>query len=120
VETQNEPFISSHDAVLSRLEYWQNKDGKLHYYPSNEFQTALSTFNDLKIIYAKKHPSKGIIGQNLEEVLKEVDGRITGYTSSSLVNNTGSEFLKSVFNITDPEIDQKIRNKELSLSLGFR
>jgi hypothetical protein len=114
------PFLSQHEAIISRLEYLQNKDGKLHYYPTDVFQKRLPSFNDLKIIYAKKHPPKGLYGKPLDEILQEIEGKVVGETSNSLINNTGSDFLKTVFNITDPDTDTKIKNRELNLSLGFR
>jgi hypothetical protein len=113
-------FLSQHDAIMSRLEYYQNKDGKLHYYPKDVFERRLPTFNELKILYAKKHPKKGLHGKQLEDVLKEIDGRVVGFTSNSVINNSGSDFLKTTYNITDPSTDLKIKNRELSHSLGFR
>lgn len=109
------PFLSQHEAVLSRLEYWQKDGNKLHYYPKKEFSEKLNSFDQLNIIYAKIHPPDGIRGRNLEDVLKEVDGRLVGYTSNSLINNSRPELL-SILNITDPETDVKIKNKELLIS----
>lgn len=109
------PFLSQHEAVLSRLEYWQRDGNKLHYYPKTEFSDKLSSFDKLNIIYAKFHPPDGIRGRNLEDVLREVDGKLVGYTSNSLINNSRPELL-SLLNITDPETDIKIKNKELLIS----
>jgi hypothetical protein len=112
-------FLSQHEAVLSRLDYWQEKDGFKHFYPKEEFEKALPTFLGNPIIYARKHPPAGVRGQNLEEVLKELDGRVAGYNGQTLVNNMGSSKLFSTLNITDPEVDRKIRNGEISISSAF-
>lgn len=114
-------YPSKHNAVMSSLEWWQRKnDGTVHFYPSKKFEERLNTFNDLVILYATKHPLDGVKGKNLDTVLKEIDGKVVGYTSDSMINNTGTPNLRTVFNITDNEIDAKIKRGELNQSLGFR
>jgi len=122
VDLQNPdiPQISQHDLILGGVEWLQNKDGKQHYYPRSVFEKRLSTFDDLKIIYAKKHPPQGLYGKNIEDVLKAIDGKVVGYTKNSILNNTGSDFLKTTGYITDPETEQKIKKRELMISSGFR
>jgi hypothetical protein len=72
------------------------------------------------ILYANRHPLDGVKGKDLETVLKEIGGKVVGYTSDSIINNTGTPNLRSIFNITDPDVDQKIKTGDLCQSLGFR
>lgn len=122
MELQNTeiPYLSQHRAVIAGLNWLQNKDGNLHYYPRDLFETKLPTFQELKIIYAKKHPPKGLHGQNLQEVLKLVDGKETGWINNTAISKSGSDFMDTVLNVTDPAVAEKIKNRELLISLGFR
>lgn len=113
-----EPFLSQHDAVLFRVEHWQKDGDKLHFYSKPEFELRKDKFDEMNIIYARKHPLDGLRGKNLEEVLKEVDGTKVGFTSRSHVDNMRPEF-QAKLNIINPETAKKIRNNELAISTSL-
>lgn len=117
--SDNSNFVSRHTAILSRLNYVQKKDGKVHYYDLDEFQKALPTFEENPIIYAKRHPALGFKGRSLNDVLGETLGKIVGVSKQAIINNMGSPKLQTVLNITDPETDEKIRRGEIRISPGF-
>jgi hypothetical protein len=120
LKTNTGTFLSPHEAILQNLDWWQHKGNTHHFYPKEEFEKNLSSFDALPIIFSNKdHPKNGVKGRDLETVLKEVDGRLVGYTRQSLINNMGSPKLVSTLDITDPEIDDLIQKGDIHLSNGF-
>lgn len=118
--TNTGTFLSPHEAILQNLDWWQHKGNTHHFYPKEEFESKLSSFDALPIIFSNKgHPVKGVRGKDIEAVLKEIDGRIVGYTRQSIINNMGSPKLVSTLDITDPEIDNLIQTGDIHLSNGF-
>lgn len=116
--TEALPFLSQHDAVLFRVEQWQKDGDKLHFYSKPEFEQRKNNFDEMNIIYARRHPLDGLRGKNLEEVLKEVDGTKVGFTSLSHIDNMRPEF-QAKLNIINPETAKKIRNNELAISTSL-
>ena len=118
MDTQNYSVINSHEAVLSKLEWVQKSGDTIHYYPKEEFEKNITSFSQLPVIYAKKHPSH-VRGRNLEEVLKEVDGELAGYTREAMINNMGSPKLTSFIDIINPKVENEIQNGNILISPGF-
>jgi hypothetical protein len=113
-------FLSPHEAVLQNLDWWQHRGNQHHFYDKGEFESKLSSFDALPIIFSNvDHPKNGVKGRDIETVLKEIDGRIVGYTRQSLINNMGSPKLVSTLDITDPEIDNLINAGDIHISNGF-
>ena len=119
LKTNTGTFLSPHEAILQNLDWWQHKGTTHHFYPKEEFEKNLSTFNNLPIIFSNKDHPNGVKGRDIETVLKEVDGRLVGYTRQSIINNMGSPKLVSTLDITDPEIDDLIQKGDIHLSNGF-
>lgn len=118
--TNTGTFLSPHEAILQNLDWWQHKGNTHHFYPKEEFESKLTSFDALPIIFSNKdHPKNGVKGRDIEAVLKEIEGRIVGYTRQSLINNMGSPKLVSTLDITDPEIDKMIQAGDAYLSTGF-
>ena len=108
-----------HEAILERLDWTQNKDGFTHYYPVSEFEKALSTFENIPVIYAARHPPLGVRGKNLDEVLKEVGGTLAGYTQDVKINQAGSPKLKALLHISNEDVEAKILAGKISISPSF-
>jgi hypothetical protein len=114
----NEDFLNKHLATLFRLKHWQKTGDSLLFYNQSKFEQNKDKFDNATVIYAKRHPVNGIRGKNLDEILKEVDGVKVGYTSEPGPDPNKPEFL-AFLNITDPETDLKIKNKELDISTSI-
>jgi hypothetical protein len=117
----HEPY--QHETILEGLDWTQRgilPDGRLyeHYYPPYEFEKAAPLADKLNIIYAPHHP-KEVRDKNLEDVLSEVNGRYAGYLSNTMVHNMGSPKLKTISNVVDPEVEEKIRKGEIAVSFAF-
>jgi len=108
-----------HEAILERLDWTQNKDGFVHYYPVSEFEKALPTFENIPVIYAARHPPLGVRGKNLDEVLKEVGGTLAGYTQDVKINRVGSPKLKALLHISNEDVEYKIQSGKISISPSF-
>jgi hypothetical protein len=120
LKTNTGTFLSPHEAILQNLDWWQHKGNTHHFYPKEVFEKNLSTFNNLPIIFSNvDHPEKGLRGQDIEAVLKKLDGKTVGYTRNSIINNIGSPKLVSTFDITDPDIEKLIQAGDIYLSTGF-
>jgi hypothetical protein len=114
----NENYLNRHLATLFRLKHWQKTGDSLLFYNQSKFEQNKDKFDNATVIYAKRHPVNGIRGKNLEEILKEVDGVKVGFTSEPGPDPNKPEFL-AFLNITDPEVDIKIKNKELDISTSI-
>jgi hypothetical protein len=102
------------------LDWWQHKGNTHHFYPKEVFEKNLSTFDNLPIIFSNvDHPEKGLRGQDIEAVLKKLDGKIVGYTRNPIINNIGSPKLTSTIDITDPDVEKLIQAGDIYLSTGF-
>lgn len=120
LKTNTGTFLSPHEAILQNLDWWQHKGNTHHFYPKEVFEKNLSTFNNLPIIFSNvDHPEKGLRGQDIEAVLKKLDGKTVGYTRNSIINNIGSPKLVSTFDITDPDVEKLIQAGDIYLSTGF-
>lgn len=118
----NEPF--RHETVLEGLDWTQKgilPDGRLyeHYYPPDEFGKAVTLTDGINIIYASRHPAE-VRGKNLEEVLQQVNGKYAGYLSNTMVHNMGNPKFKTVSNVVDSEVEDKIRRGEIAVSFAFK
>lgn len=120
--TSDEPF--KHETILEGLDWTQKgilPDGRFyeHYYPPAEFEKAAPLADTLNIIYASRHPTE-VLGKNLEDVLKEVNGKYAGYLSNTMVHNMGNPKFKTISNVVDPEVEDKIRKGEIAVSFAFK
>lgn len=111
--------IFQHEAILETLDWTQFDPVRkeFDYYSVPEFEKNAHTFNEISIYYGKKHPG---VYPTEEELLKNEDVVKAGWTSHSNVNMMGRPKLKSVFNITDPSVEDKIRKGEILISPMFR
>lgn len=117
-----EPF--KHETILEGLDWTQKgllPDGRLyeHYYPPEEFEKAVPLTDGVNIIYAGRHPTE-VRGKNLDDVLKEVDGLYAGYLSNTMVHNMGNPKFKTVSNVIDPFVEDKIQKGEIAVSFAFK
>lgn len=120
LKTNTGTFLSPHEAILQNLDWWQHKGTTHHFYPKEVFEKNLSTFNNLPIIFSNvDHPEKGLRGQDIEAVLKKLDGKTVGHTRNAIINNIGSPKLTSTLDITDPDIEKLIQTGDIYLSTGF-
>lgn len=118
--TNTGTFLSPHEAILQNLDWWQHRGNTHHFYPKGEFESKLPSFDALPIIFSNKdHPKDGVRGRDIESVLKEIDGKLVGYTRQPLINNMGSPKLVSTLDITDPEIEGLIQKGDIYLSTGL-
>lgn len=118
----NGPF--KHETILEGLDWTQRgllPDGRLyeHYYPPEEFEKAVPLADGLNIIYASRHPQQ-VRDKNLEDVLKDVNGKYAGYLSNTMVHNMGNPKFKTISNVVDPEVEAKIRKGEIAVSFAFK
>ena len=118
----NEPF--KHETILEGLDWTQRgilPDGRLyeHYYPPEEFEKAAPLADGLTIVYAPKHPLE-VRDKNLDDVLTEVDGIYAGYLSNTMVHNMGNPKFKTISNVVNPEVEEKIRKGEIAVSFAFK
>ncbi len=113
-------FLSEHEAVLNNLDWWQHRGDKHHYYAKEAFEEGLSTFDGLPIVFSNiNHPRAKSPGEDINKYLKDIDGRIVGYTKDAVINNMGSPKLFSKFDITDKEVDSLISAGDIYLSSAF-
>lgn len=113
-------FLSEHEAVLNNLDWWQHRGDRHHYYAKEAFEEGLETFNGLPIVFSNiNHPRAKTPGEDINKYLKDIDGRIVGYTKDSIINNMGSPKLFSKFDITDKEVDGLISAGDIYLSSAF-
>lgn len=122
IQPQNEPF--KHETILEGLDWTQRgilPDGRLyeHYYPPEEFEKAIPLTDGLNIVYAPRHPLE-VRDKNLDDVLNEVNGKYAGYLSNTMVHNMGNPKFKTISNVVDPEVEEKIRKGEIAVSFAFK
>jgi hypothetical protein len=115
VSTVDEVF--THEAILERLDWTQIENGQQHYYPPSEFENNVNTFDQISVYYGDKHPRPFYPSE--EELLKNEKVIKVGYVSNPNVNRMGRPKLKAFLNITDPVIEEKIRQGEILLSPQF-
>lgn len=108
-----------HEAIIERLDWTQKKDGYEHYYPVDEFEKSLDTFDQIPVILANRHPPLGVRGRDLKEVLTEINGVEAGYVSRPMINNMGRPKLAAVLNIVDSAVEDRIKSGEVSISSAF-
>ncbi|MFA6727556.1 MAG: hypothetical protein WCS17_04980 [Prevotella sp.] len=111
--------IFQHEAILETLD-WTQFDPirkEFDYYSVPEFEKNTQTFDEISIYYGKKHP--GIYASE-DELLKNEDVIKVGWTSNANVNMMGRPKLKSTLNITDFNVEDKIRKGEILISPFFR
>lgn len=108
---------SVHDVILNRLDLRHNNNGNSFLYDADEFRSALSLFKETPLVFAKVHPTS-IGSLPLEDALKEVDGRLVGTPQDVFVNESGTLF-RGKLSITDPEVNELIKNGKALLSTAF-
>jgi hypothetical protein len=109
--------VFTHESILERLDWTQIENGESHYYPVSEFENNLHTFDGIPIFYGSRHPSA--FYKSVEEILENEEVVLAGYASNPEINRMGRPKLKAVLNITNPEIEEKIRKGEILLSSQF-
>lgn len=112
-------MVFTHEAILETLDWTQYDPDRneFDYYSVPEFEKNAHTFDNISIYYGQKHP--GVYASE-EDLLKNEDVVKAGYTSNPNVNMMGRPKLKSLLNITDPAIEDKIRKGEILISSMFR
>lgn len=110
--------IYQHEAILETLDWTQFDPVRkeFDYYSVPEFKKNAHTFDKISIYYGKKHPG---VYSSEEELLKNEDVVKAGWTSGSNINMMGRPKLKSILNIDNPHVEEKIRKGEILISPGF-
>jgi hypothetical protein len=112
-------FIAPHTVILDRLDFWNYNNGEMVYYDSKAFEKAIPTIENEPIIFARKHAKNSIVNLNLEDALKEVDGKVVGTVKTVSINNTGSPKLLADVDVTDSEVNDMINDGKIYLSHAF-
>jgi hypothetical protein len=113
-------FISPHSLILDRLDFLQPNKGRPVFYSAKEFEESLPTFQNLPLIFARKHPDPNLVIQDLDAAIKAVDGKLAGHSSNIYISNTGSPKLQGDVEITDPDVEQLIKEGKIYVSNAFQ
>lgn len=118
--TNQGEFISPHSLILDRLDFLQPNKGRPVYYSAKEFEQAISSFQNLPLIFARKHPDPDLVLQDLDAAIKAVDGKLAGHSSNIFISNTGSPKLQGDVEITDPDVEELIKEGKIYVSNAFQ
>ena len=104
-----------HDAVLQVLDRESNGVfmGKEHFEGTEEQWEAVP------VIYAKTHPDPEIVAKNLEEALKQVEGKITGSLKNVHLETAGQPKLMGTLDITEQDVDKQVPEGKLGISTAY-
>lgn len=107
--------LSNHDAIIQTLDRWING------YFMNASAFNPSAWDGIPIVYQKDgvHPDLIKFAANPAEELKRINGKQVGVNRSPAIDVNGHARLTSNFSITDPQVDELINSKKISLSTGF-
>lgn len=117
--------VKTHEVILQVLNRWFDYGDKRVFYSVDNFAGTGPAWDVTPLIYAQAHPDHNLVTTDLDAALKSVktaegeEGRLCGSLRGVDVFVPGQPRLSGNVAFTDPDIEKRYKNGELSLSTAF-
>lgn len=114
-----------HDTILQTLNRWilrtnpETQEEEQVCYTLEAFEATVNKWNGVPIIFAKAHPDMDLFAEDMDKALKAINGSIIGKAKDARIDTTGHPKLMVKLPISDPELNNRTKQGELSVSSGF-